>query len=117
MLLTEKNQQGAYYLIFDDIYFEELKKDTIITREIVTVAKKIQKSFNVLKYITFNVKDKYSTQQIYELVQLLRKDASIIATIFNPTIKEVFLLFISNKDDSLLEYHIKTFLDLEVIDI
>ena len=56
----------------------------------------------------------YSTEEIYELVDILRKDTTIIVTIFNPTENEVFLLFISNKDDSLLEQHIKKFMELEV---
>lgn len=68
---------------------------------------------NVIKYITFNVKETYNTKQIYELIQLLRKDTTIIVTIFNPKIKEVFILFISNKDDSLFRQHIKNFLEME----
>lgn len=54
----------------------------------------------------------YSTEEIYELVDILRKDTTIIVTIFNSTENEVFLLFISNKDDSLLEQHIKTFIEI-----
>ena len=73
------------------------------------------KPLNIIKYITFNVKDTYTTKQIYDLVKILRKNTVIIATIFNPKTKEVCLLFISNKDDSLLEYHIKIFLELEDI--
>ena len=104
---------GAFYLIYDEFYFEKIENDTIINREVYTVAKRIMKPLNIIKYITFNVKDNYTTKQIYELVQILRKNTAIIATIFNPKIKEVCLLFISNKDDSLLEHHIKTFLELE----
>lgn len=54
----------------------------------------------------------YSTEEIYELVDILRKDTTIIVTIFNPTENEIFLIFISNKDDSLLEQHIKTFIEI-----
>lgn len=101
--------------MLDDIYFEEIEKNTVISRDVYIAARRILKPFNIIKYLTFNVKEKYSTKQIYELIQILRKDTSIIITIFNPKIKEVFLLFISNKDDSLLEHNIKKFLELEEI--
>lgn len=101
--------------MLDDIYFEEIEQNTVISRDVYTTTRRILKPFNIIKYLTFNVKEKYSTKQIYELVQILRKDTSIIITIFNPTIKEVFLLFISNKDDYLLEHSIEKFLELEEI--
>lgn len=113
-LLLDKTQKGSFYLLFDDIYFEEIEKDTVINRDVYTLARRISKPFNIIKYITFNVKEKYSTKEIYELIDILRRDTTIIVTIFNPDKKEVFLLFISNKDDSMLEHHIKTFMELEV---
>lgn len=54
----------------------------------------------------------YSIGEMYEMINILRKDATIIVTIFNPTDNEVFLLFISNKDDTLLEQHIETFIEI-----
>lgn len=45
---------------------------------------------------------------------MLRKDTTIIVTVFNPIEREIFLLFISNKDDSILEHHIKEFMNMEV---
>lgn len=113
-LLLDETQKGSFYLLFDDIYFEEIEKDTVINRDVYTLARRISKPFNIIKYITFNVKEKYSTKEIYELIDILRRDTTIIVTIFNPDRKEVFLLFISNKDDSMLEHHIKTFMELEV---
>ncbi len=115
LLLSDKSNEGAYYLLYDEDYFEEIEKGTVINREVYTIAKRIMKPLNIIKYITFNVKDTYTTKQIYDLVKILRKNTVIIATIFNPKTKEVCLLFISNKDDSLLEYHIKIFLELEDI--
>lgn len=100
-------------MLLDDIYFEEIEQNTVISRDVYTAARRILKPFNIVKYLIFNIKEKYSTKQIYELIQILRKDTSIIITIFNPKIKEVFLLFVSNKDDSLLEHHIENFLELE----
>lgn len=113
-LLLDKTQNGSFYLLFDDIYFEEIEKDTVINRDVYTLARRISKPFNIIKYLTFNVNEKYSTKQIYELINILRKDTTIIVTIFNPDKKEVFLLFISNKDDSILEHHIKEFMNMEV---
>ena len=103
-LLIDKTKNGAYYLVLDDIYFEEIEN---------FLARKEIKPLSIIKYITFNVKEKYSTKQIYDLIQVLRRYTNIIVTIFNPKMKEVFLLFVSNKDDSLLEYYIKDFLELE----
>lgn len=114
-LLMEKTKLGAYYLILDDIYFEQIEKDTVISRDVYTVARRILKPFNIIKYLSFNLNEEYSTKQIYDLIQILRKDTTIIVTIFDPKTKEIFLLFVSNKDDSLLEHHIKTFLELEVV--
>lgn len=113
-LLSDKTKRGSYYLIYDDIYFEQIDKDTVISRDVYTLARRILKPFSIIKYITFNMNPNYSIKEIYELADILRKDTTIIVTIFNPTENEIFLLFISNKDDSLLEQHIKTFMELEV---
>lgn len=115
-LLLDKTKAGAYYLLLDDLYFERISKNKMITREVFTLAKQIVKPRNIIKYITFKTKEKSSTTEIYELIELLRKDTNIIATIYNPKTKETMLLFISNKDDSLLEHHIKTFLEIEEVD-
>lgn len=102
-------------MIYDDIYFEQIDKDTVISRDVYTLARRILKPFSILKYLTFNVNNNYSTERLYELLDILRKDTTIIVTIFTPTEKEVFLLFISNKDDSMLEYHIKKSINMEVV--
>lgn len=99
-------------MIYDDIYFEEIMKDTVITRDVYTLARRILKPFGIIKYLIFNINEKYSTEQLYELIDILRKDTTIIVTIFNPKLKEVFLLFMSNKDDSILEHHIKKFMEV-----
>lgn len=112
-ILIEKTKVGAYYLLSDDIYFEEINKNTVITRDVIIEAKKLARAFTVMKHICFSIKDNYSTQQIYELLQILRETTHIIVTIFNPKDKECNLLFISNKDDSILEKHIKDFMELE----
>ena len=114
-LILTKARIGTYYLLFDDIYFEKVQKNGLITREVFTLAKQIVKPLNIIKYITFKTKEKYSTKEIYDLVELLRKTTDIITTIFNPKTKEVVIIFIANKDDSILEKHIKTFIELEAI--
>ena len=111
-LLSDKTEIGSYYLIYDDIYFEQINKDTVISRDVYTLARRILKPFSIIKYITFNMNPDHSIKELYELVDILRKDTTIIVTIFNPIKSEVFLLFISNKDDSLLEHHIKTFIEI-----
>lgn len=113
-LLADRTTKDSYYLIYDDIYFEKIEKDTSISREVYTLARELLKPFCIIKYLTFNVTENYSIEQIYELLDKLRKDTTIIVTIFNPIERNVFLLFISNKDDSILENHIKEFINMEV---
>lgn len=114
-ILVDKTKKGSYYLLKDDIYFEEILADTVISRYVFLDAKKMLQHSSVIKYITFKTKEKYSTKQIFELVQLLRQDAEIIVTIFNPKEKECNLLFINNEDSALLENHIKDILELEAL--
>lgn len=85
----------------------------MITREIYAVVGRYIKSFNIIKYVNFKVKDKYTTKEISEFIEILREHTKILLTIFNPKKKECFLLFISNKDDSKLEKTIKTLLEME----
>lgn len=114
-ILIDKTQKGSYYLLKDDFYFEEISADTVISRYVFLEAKKMLQPSSIIKYITFKTKEKYSTKQIFELVQLLRQDAEIIVTIFNPKEKECNLLFVSDKDNTLLENHIKEILEMEVL--
>jgi len=112
-LISEKAKEGAYYLLYDDIYFEQIDKNTMITREVFTVAGRYTKSFNIIKYVNFKVKDNYTTREIAEFIELLRKHTKILLTIFNPKKKDCFLLFISTKDDSKLQKDIKNLLEME----
>ena len=112
-LLIQKTKPDSYYLLYDDIYFEKIEKNTVISRDVYNISKNVLQNFNIIKYITFNIKNDYSTKQIYEFVQILRQTTKIILTIFNQKSKEVFILFVSNKDDSVLENHIKNFIELE----
>ena len=112
-LISEKAKEGTYYLLYDDIYFEQIDKNTMITREVFTVAGRYTKSFNIIKYVNFKVKDNYTTREMAEFIELLRKHTKILLTIFNPKKKDCFLLFISTKDDSKLQKDIKNFLEME----
>lgn len=113
-LILEKAKEGAYYLVYDDLYFEKLERNKMITREVLAISERYTRYFNIVKYISFKVKDNYTTREIAELVEMLRKYNKVLLTIFNQKNKECFLLFISNKDDSLLENNIKDFLEFEV---
>lgn len=86
----------------------------VISRDICIAASKVTRPFKILKYISIEVKDKYTTKQIYDFIQVLRKENNIIATIFNADKKEIFLLYISNRDDSGLEKQLEIFTELEV---
>lgn len=114
-ILKEKTKKGSYYLLKDDIYFEEIFADTVISRYVFLETKKMLNPSSIIKYISFKTKENYSTKQIYELVQLLKYDAEIIVTIFNPKDKECNLLFISDEDNISLENHIIDILQMEVL--
>lgn len=114
-ILKEKTKKGSYYLLKDDIYFEEIFADTVISRYVFLETKKMLNPSSIIKYISLKTKENYSTKQIYELVQLLKYDAEIIVTIFNPKDKECNLLFISDEDNISLENHIIDILQMEVL--
>jgi len=112
-VLLDKTKTGGYYLISDDLFFEEINKHTVLTRDVIVEAKRLSRAFAIIKHICFRIKEDYSTKEIFDLIQVLRQTTNIIVTIFNPKDKECNLLFISNKDDAVLENHIKTFIELE----
>lgn len=114
-ILKDKTKKGSYYLLKDDIYFEEIFADTVISRYVFLETKKMLNPSSIIKYISFKTKENYSTKQIYELVQLLKYDAEIIVTIFSPKDKECNLLFISDEDNISLENHIIDILQMEVL--
>lgn len=112
-LVSDKAKEGAYYLLYDDLYFEEIDKNTMITREAFTVAGRYTKSFNIIKYLDFKLKDNYTTKELAEFIELLRKHTKILLTIYNPKKKDCFLLYISNKNDSKIENEVKNLLEME----
>lgn len=112
-LLIDKAKEKSYYLLNDDIYFEKIEKNTNISREVYIAIRNSIRPFNVIKYIIFKTKEKYSTKEIYELIQVLNKTTIITVTLFNQKTKEVTFIFVSSKDDVLLEKNIKDFLELE----
>ena len=112
-LIINNTKEGAFYLILDDIYFEEITKNTMLTREVFTTIKQVAKPINIMKFITFKVRRKYQIDEMYEKIDILRESTNMIVTIYNPRAREVVLLFISNKDDSLLENHIRKLFDME----
>ncbi|MBO6233203.1 MAG: hypothetical protein J6I85_00185 [Clostridia bacterium] len=115
-LLLDNTKAGAFYLLLDDIYFEEITRNTMFTREVFTATKQVVKPINIIKYITFKVKRKYQINEVYESIDILRNNTNILVTIYNPRAREIVLLFTSNKDDSLLENHIRKLFEIEEID-
>ena len=114
-ILRNKTKEGTLYLMYDDIFFEEIKKDTNISREFYLISRRITNPINVIKHISFNFKDDYTSKEIYELVELLRRRTTILLTLFNAKEKECDLLFISNDYDLELEHYINNILEIEDI--
>ena len=111
--MSNKAKEGAYYLLYDDLYFEQIDKNTMITREVFTVAGRYTKSFNIINYVAFKLKAQHKTKELDEFVELLRKHTKILLTIYNPKKKDCFLLFISSRDDSQIEKQIRNLLEME----
>lgn len=114
-ILRNKVKKDTLYLIYDDIFFEEINKNENISREFYLVSRRITNSINVIKHISFKLKDDYTSKEIYELVELLRRRTTILLTLFNTEEKECDLLFISNEYDLELEHYINNILEIEDI--
>lgn len=114
-ILVSKAKENTYYLMYDDIFFEKVKKKENISREFYTISRRITNSKNRIKHISFKLKDDYTTKEIYELVELLRRKTIILLTLFNEKINECDLLFISNENDLEVEHYINDFLEIEEI--
>lgn len=112
-LILDKAKEGAYYLTYDDFYFEQIDKKEMITRDIYAVANRYTRSFNVIKYICFKVKEDYKTKEMYDFISLLKEKAIIIVSIFNQKKKECFLVYVSSKKDSEIEKQIEKLLEME----
>ena len=114
-IISENTQIGTSYLLLDEPYFEDIERQEKAVRDIFIEISKIIEPMNIVKQINFKTKDKYTTKQIYELVQILKQTSNILVTLFNKETRVCNVLFISNSDDYLLKQYIKEFLDLEVI--
>jgi len=114
-ILSNNTQIGTSYLLLDEPFFEDIERQSKAIRDIFIELTKVIQPMNIVKHISFKTKDKYNSKQIYELVQILRKDNNILLTLFDSKNKVCNMLFISNKDDYLLQQHIREFLDLEVM--
>lgn len=114
-ILQNKAKYGAYYLMYDDIFFEEIVKGKNISREFYQDAKNIVRTIDITKYISFEYKENYTTKEMFDLLEDLRKYATILIMIFNPKEKECNLLFISNNNDFKIEKYINDFVKLEEI--
>lgn len=114
-ILVSKAKENTYYLMYDDIFFEKIKKKENISREFYTISRRITNSKNRIKHISFKLKDYYTIKEIYELVELLRRKTIILLTLFDEKINECDLLFISNENDSEIEHYINDFIEIEEI--
>ncbi len=91
-ILRNKTNESTLYLMYDDIFFEEINKNENISREFYMLSRKVVNPINVIKHISFKLKDDYTSKEIYELVELLRRNTIILLTLFNPKEKECNLL-------------------------
>ena len=114
-ILRNKTKEGTLYLMYDDIFFEEIKRNENISREFYLISRRITNPINVIKHISFNLRDDYTSKEIYELVELLRRKTTILLTLFNTKEKECDLLFISNVYDLELDHYINNILEIDEI--
>ena len=114
-ILVSKAKENTYYLMYDDIFFEKIKKKENISREFYTISRRITNYKNLIKHISFKLKDNYTIKEIYELVELLRRKTIILLTLFSEKENECNLLFISNENDLEIEHYINDFIEIEEI--
>lgn len=108
-LLLSQDLENSYYLLGDDIYFEKMNSETVITREVLLESKKSLKQLNVMKYIKFKTKNNCSVKEVYWLINELRKKVKVITSIFNPINYECLIIIVSNNNDSIIEKQIQEF--------
>ena len=108
-LLLSQDLENSYYLLGDDIYFEKMNSETVITREVLLESKKSLKQLNVIKYIKFKTKNNCSVKEVYWLINELRKKVKVITSIFNPINCECLIIIVSNNNDSIIEKQIQEF--------
>ncbi len=108
-LLLSQDPENSYYLLGDDIYFEKMNSETVITREVLLESKKSLKQLNVMKYIKFKTKNNCSVKEVYWLINELRKKVKVITSIFNPINCECLIIIVSNNNDSIIEKKIQEF--------
>ena len=108
-LLLSQDPENSYYLLGDDIYFEKMNSETVITREVLLESKKSLKQLNVMKYIKFKTKNNFSVKEVYWLINELRKKVKVITSIFNPINCECLIIIVSNNNDSIIEKQIQEF--------
>lgn len=114
-IISDNTQIGTSYLLLDEPFFEDVERQVKAVRDIFIEISKAIEPMNIVKHISFKTKDKYTTKQIYDLVQILRQNTNILVTLFNAETRICNILFISNKEDYLLKKYIREFLDLEVL--
>lgn len=114
-ILENKAKSGAYYLMYDDMFFEEIGRKQNISRYFYQNAKDIVRSIDITKHISFEYKGNYTTKDMFDLLEILRKYATILLIIFNPNKKECDLLFVGNENDFEIEGYINDFIELEGI--
>lgn len=112
-LIIEHTKENSYFLIYDDLYFERIERNQVITREVYSVAKQILKPLSVMKFIKFKISENYSTKEVYDFVDKIRKKTCIILTIFNKKSKEILFIYINNENSNLLEQYIKKIVEME----
>ena len=108
-LLLSQDLENSYYLLGDDIYFEKMNSETVLTREVLLESKKSLKQLNVMKYIKFKTKNNCSVKEVYWLINELRKKVKVITSIFNPINCECLIIIVSNNNDSIIEKQIQEF--------
>lgn len=112
-LVLDKAKKGAYYLIYDEPYFEQIENGQMITRDVFTAANRFVKPINIIKYANFKIKGDYTIKEISILITNIRKYTRIIFVIFNPKVKECLLMFIGNRNDIKLQEEITKILEME----
>ena len=55
-ILVSKAKENTYYLMYDDIFFEKIKKKENIRRQLYTISRRITNCKNRIKHISSKLK-------------------------------------------------------------
>lgn len=100
-------------MVYGDVYFEKINRNSQMNRKTFINAKQNINSIDVIKYVKFQVKERYSCKEIYELYLMIKDKNKVLLTFYNPRKNECCFIFVGSDEDYELEDFLERFLEME----